>query len=137
MAVSRYIPKNIKKYKPKYFWGFTSRQIIALIVTAVLITISLKTLGDNISAEIRIYASSFPAVIPLLFGFIKVYDMPLERFIPEVYHDHFKNSPKRYRITAPSLRLTKQTPLKPDNKNRPLAVAKRQRPKKDNKGDTI
>lgn len=128
MAVSRYIPKNIKKYNPKYFWGFTSRQITALVITAVLIAVSLKLLGDGVPAEIKIYACSFPAAVPLLFGFVKVYDMPLERFIPEVYHDYFKNSPKRYRITAPSLHLVKtrkQPPLKPDSKNRPLAVAKK------------
>lgn len=126
MAVSRYVPKDIKKYKPKYFWGFTSRQMIALIAAAVLIAAFLKLFG-GMPIEAKVYASSLPAVVPLLFGFVRIYGMPLERFLPEVWHDYFGNAPKRYKITAPSLSLSKgkREPLKLDSKNPPLASVKK------------
>lgn len=124
---TRYVPKNIKKYKPRLFWGFTSRQIISLVVAIVFIFICLKIMGDDVSSEVKVYVSSLPAVIPILIGFVEPYGIPLEEFIPEVFSDYLKNSPKRYRITAPSLHLTtgKQAPLKLDKKDKPLAVAKK------------
>lgn len=124
---TRYVPKNIKKYKPKLFWGFTSRQIIAIIAAIISIVISLNLIGDSVSTEIKVYVSALPAIIPMLIGFVEPYGIPLEKFTPEVISDYFKNSPKRYRITAPSLQLTngKQAPLKLNKKNKPLAVAKK------------
>lgn len=144
MAVSRYVPQNIKKYKPKLFWGFTSRQIISLIVTAVTIFISLK-LMKNFSTETKIYLCSLPAVVPICIGFVHIYGMPLEKFIPQVIHDHFRCSQKRYLITAPSITMVpsgttaskgvpaslgnqkKQKPLKMNHKNKAIAVAVRHR----------
>lgn len=125
MAVSRYVPQNIKRYKPKLFWGFTSRQIISLIVTVIVIFISLK-LMSGLSTELRIYLCSLPAVIPLCIGFVRIYGMPLEKFIPQVIHDHFRCPQKRYLITAPSAKIKKeQKTLKMNHKNKAIAVAKK------------
>ena len=126
MAVSRYIPKNIKKYKPKYFWGLNARQLVSLLIAGVLIAITIKLTG-NLPGELRIYISVIPAIFPVAFGFVEIYGLPLEKFIPEVYHDYFVNTRKRYKITAPSLRLEnpKKQPLKLNHKNKPLAVYKK------------
>ena len=130
MAVSRYVPQNIKKYKPKLFWGFTTRQIISLIITVAVIFISLK-LMSGLSTELKIYLCSIPAVIPLCIGFIPIYGMPLEKFVPQVIYDHFRCSPKRYLITAPSKDTANsqkgkkdQKPLKMNHKNKAIAVAR-------------
>lgn len=125
MAVSRYIPKNIKSYKPKYFWGLTTRQCISLLISGVLILIFIKASG-SLSMELRIYLSSIPAVLPMLFGFLPIYGMPLEQFLPEVWHDYFKSSQRRYRILVASLSLkTEKKPLKLDRENKPLSVCRK------------
>lgn len=124
MAVSRYIPKNIKSYKPKYFWGLTTRQCVSLLIAGVLILVFIKASG-SLSAELRIYISSIPAVIPILFGFLPVYGVPLEQFLPEVWHDYFKSSQRRYRVSLASLSpKPERKPLKLDRENKPLSVCK-------------
>ena len=125
MAVSKYVPKNIKGYKPKYFFGFTSRQLAGIGASLAVIVLTFMLLGD-MDMEIKIYICSIPAVIPMALGFAKVYGMPLEEFVSEVITDHFlPGTQKRYRINAPSLRLAKKkNPLKLDKTNKPLAVIK-------------
>ena len=125
MAISRYIPKDIKKYKPKLFWGFTSRQVLSLLVAAVFIFLFL-VIFKNLPVEMKIYLSSIPAIIPISFGFVQIYGMPLEKFIPEVYNDHFRGNAKRYKVSAPSLSLSrKQDNLKLNHKNKPLSVCRK------------
>jgi len=127
MAVSRYIPKNIKSYKPKLFWGLTSRQLISVVVAGALICISISLLKDQ-SIEARIYLSAIPAIIPIAIGFVPIYGLPLEKILPEMWKDNFMNPPKRYRISPASLRLNrKKNPLKLNNKNKPLAVCKKKK----------
>ena len=127
MAKSRYVPKNIKKYKPKTFWGFTGREILSILASLVVIVLTFA-MTKSLATETRIYIASVPAIFPLLIGFVRPYGIPLEKFIPEMYFDMFRHSQKRFRITAPSLHIKKEkTAVKLNNKNKPLAVAKKKK----------
>lgn len=127
MAVSRYVPKDIKKYHPKTFWGFSGREIASLIIAFLFIFITYKILKScEVGTEACIYICSIPAIFPILVGFVKPYGIPLEKFLPQLFTDMFVHKQKRFRITAPSLSLVKEkTPVKLNPKNKPLAIIKK------------
>lgn len=127
MAKSRYVPKDIKKYKPKTFWGFTGREIISIFASiGVIFLVFVST--KSLATETRIYIASVPAIIPMLIGFVRPYGIPLEKFVPELYFDMFRHSQKRFRITAPSLHVKKEkVAVKMNSKNKPLAVIKKKK----------
>ena len=82
MAVERKINKDIANYKTKLIGPFTLRQIVCLapaIGIAVLVLWGLKDVITSIEARIYI---TIPLTIPfILFGWVKIYNQPLEKFL--------------------------------------------------------
>lgn len=83
------IPKEIKEFKEKLFFGMTIRQLVATIV-AIGINVPLyikgkEYLGDDLTSWLVIIIA-----IPIsLLGFFKYNQMPFERFIKVMLEFHF------------------------------------------------
>lgn len=82
MAIERKINKDIANYKAKLIGPFTLRQIICLIPAIGIAALCLWGLKDVIpSTEARIYIM-IPLMLPfILFGWVKIYNQPLEKFL--------------------------------------------------------
>ena len=88
MAVSRIIPKDIKKFRPKAFWGFTMRQILSILAAAVLVFICSKLFPiEKMSTAVYVYGAI--AALPLIYGFVYIYGLPIEKIFPEIVYDHW------------------------------------------------
>lgn len=79
MSLEIKIPKEITKYEAKLIGPLTSRQTVWSVVGAV-VAIVVKNLCDVVAPDWSIYACVL-AVIPFaLIGFVKIYEMPFEKF---------------------------------------------------------
>ena len=96
MAVERKINKDIANYKTKLIGPFTLRQIVCLIPAIGIAALSLWGLKDVIpSIEARIYLM-IPLIMPfILFGWVKVYKQPLEKFLKAALISMFLSPAKR------------------------------------------
>ena len=101
MAVERKINKDIANYKTKLIGPFTLRQIVCLVPAigvAVLFLWGLKDVFPSIEA--RIYMT-IPVAVPfILFGWVKIYNQPLEKFLKTALVSMFLSPAKRkYKTT--------------------------------------
>lgn len=72
------IPKDIRKYETKLVGPFTTRQIIFVIIACVLAYITyIFTKAPE--------GCVLVAIPPVVFGYIKPYGMPLEKFIKTAF----------------------------------------------------
>lgn len=95
MSIEIKIPKEINEYKPKSFFGLTSRQFICSVL-AVCINVPLyffgrKYLGDEIMSWIILFIA-FPLG---LIAFFKYNGMNFESFILQYIKTNILTSPKR------------------------------------------
>ena len=72
------MPGDIKEYEPKIIGGLTLRQTICF-GTGLLTAIVFYNIIPN--SQIKLYAASISAIIPVLCAIYKPYDMPLEQFV--------------------------------------------------------
>lgn len=77
------IPNNIYEYKPKFMLGLTGRQFICIVLTAVLIFLDFAFLRPFIG-DLAIVLAAVPATFAALFGWIKPYGMPFEKYLSSV-----------------------------------------------------
>ena len=125
------MPQDIFKYKAKFIGNFTTRQLIwGGLGVAASIGSYLYILPEidiyfnlNFSQELRLYISGFLGVPFLAMGFLKIYEQPLERILPQLITDNFITPAKRYKETSPfnykkqkNIQKKSQEKLKKSNK---------------------
>lgn len=89
------IPKDVRKYKEKVVGGFTLRELITLIVTA-LIDISIYIfLKDKIGKQFASYLVMFISIPFLLLGFKEKDGLKFEKYVIYFLKFHFLTPQKR------------------------------------------
>ena len=99
------IPKEIKNYREKLFFGLTLRQCICAGI-ALLICVPLYIWGHNFLPQEAIsWIVVFIAVPLMLTGFFRYNDMAFEQFALEVIHFYFYPQKRVYSYEPPFMEL--------------------------------
>ena len=95
--INREVPMDIRDFEAKMFGPFTVRQAICLFIVAViditLYTLVLKQIG--VTMDTMVYILGFLDVPFLAFGWIKIDNMHLEKYIKHVIIPFFSSPAKR------------------------------------------
>lgn len=93
MALRVRVPKDIKDYHEKLYWGMSTRQL-AFFVPAVALAVGLNLLALfvwHISSDLMQWGTIF-LVMPLLaFGFIRPKGMTFEQYLKVQWHFQANN----------------------------------------------
>ena len=90
------IPKEIKNYREKLFFGLTLRQCICA-AAALLICVPLYIFGSRyFSQEIISWIVMIIAAPLMLAGFFRYNDMNFEKFAVEWFYHHFSEQKREY-----------------------------------------
>lgn len=99
------IPKEIKNYREKLFFGLTLRQCICAGI-ALLICVPLYIWGHHFLPQEAIsWIVVFIAVPLMLTGFFRYNDMAFEQFALEVIHFYFYPQKRVYSYEPPFMEL--------------------------------
>lgn len=99
------IPKEIKNYREKLFFGLTLRQCICAGI-ALLICVPLYIWGHHFLPQEAIsWIVVFIAVPLMLTGFFRYNDMAFEQFALEVIHFYFYPQKRAYSYEPPFMEL--------------------------------
>lgn len=83
------MPQDILKYKAKVIGGFTAREAVFLFVGGVIGIISNLTFLMSTAWLIKVVVTAF-LVLPIwAFGFIQLFDLPLEKALGQIIFDNF------------------------------------------------
>lgn len=89
------IPKEIRDYKEKFFFGLTIRQFVSVAV-ALAICVPLYVFGDDLfGADLMGWLIILIAAPIFAFGFFKFYGMPFEQFMKILYRQKWAEPQKR------------------------------------------
>ena len=88
------IPVEIQEYKSKLIFGFSTRQIISIIV-AIGICVPFVSVGKNyLSESLLSWITIIIALLCFCWGFVRIQDMPFEEVV-KVFINHNINEQKR------------------------------------------
>lgn len=79
MSLEIKVPKEITQYEAKLIGPLTTRQTIWSVIGGVT-AIGVHALFNVIMPEYALYAALFACLPSALIGFVKVYEMPFEKF---------------------------------------------------------
>lgn len=124
------IPKEIRTYKEKLFFGLTLRQLICTLI-AVIVNVPLYWFGrDIIGADAASWVVIFVAMPLFLIGYFNYNGMTFEQFIKSVIQQEFVYPQKRKYITFNMFELLITENKREENKR---AVSKQKKRKKESK----
>lgn len=90
------IPKEIKNYREKLFFGLTLRQCICA-GAALLVCVPLYIFGNKILPQEAVSWLVILIAAPLMFaGFFRYNDMQFEQFAVEIFHHYFTPQKRVY-----------------------------------------
>ena len=99
------IPEEIRKYKEKIMFGLTARQLLSVIVT-IIVCVPLMWFGRRfIPGDLLSWLIIITAVPTLSIGWIKINNMPMERFFMAFLKSEFLFPKKRKFKTENAFRL--------------------------------
>jgi hypothetical protein len=126
------IPKEIKNYKEKLFFGLTLRQSICVGVS-LLICVPLYIFGNRFLPEEMVsWAVMIVAIPMMLVGFFRYNDMTFEQFAKEWLHQNFTNQRREYEYQPIFVELRSQylaQDLESEIKERKLEIKSNRRKK--------
>lgn len=79
------IPKEVTKFEPKLIGPFTVRQSVVLLIIVPIISIIYMQLSKQLDSTICAYLCVPIAAIGALFGWIKPYGLPFEKYLKSVF----------------------------------------------------
>ena len=85
MAIEIEIPKDITKYESKLIGPLTTRQTICSVPAAGLAIAEAMLLKETLSQDMLIGIIIFTVIPFILLGWIKVYNLPFEKFLASVF----------------------------------------------------
>jgi len=112
------VPKDIREYEPKLFNLVTLRQVILLIIGCAIAVLAFFVLPIK-DWTVRGILSSFLFIPSIIFGWMEVYGMKLEKFL--------------WQVIKSSLLVPKVRPYKPESTIDYLPEPIRNNPKKKKK----
>ncbi|MEK4433104.1 PrgI family protein [Paenibacillus sp. FSL M7-0802] len=122
------IPKEIRTYKEKLFFGLTLRQLICTLI-AVVVNVPLYWFGrDVIGSDAASWVVIFVAMPLFLIGYFNYNGMTFEQFIKSVIQQEFVYPQKRKYITLNMFELLTTENQKGGKKR---AVSKQKKRKKE------
>lgn len=122
------IPKEIRTYKEKLFFGLTLRQLICTLI-AVVVNVPLYWFGrDIIGSDAASWVVIFVAMPLFLIGYFNYNGMTFEQFIKSVIQQEFVYPQKRKYITLNMFELLTTENQKGGKKR---AVSKQKKRKKE------
>ena len=99
------IPKEIKNYREKLFFGLTLRQSICTAI-ALLICVPIYIFGNRFLPQEAISWVVILIAVPLMFtGFFRYNDMAFEQFVYEVIRFHTSPQQRIYSYESPYMEL--------------------------------
>jgi hypothetical protein len=99
------IPKEIKNYREKLFFGLTLRQSICTAI-ALLICVPIYIFGNRFLPQEAISWVVILIAVPLMFtGFFRYNDMAFEQFVYEVIRFHTSPQQRVYSYEPPFMEL--------------------------------
>lgn len=87
--ISVEIPNDIAEYKPKLIMGLNGRQVVCVVITAVIIFLDMTYLKPYIGDTLSIFIAAIPAFLAAMFGWRQPYGMPFEKFLKCVFVEAF------------------------------------------------
>ena len=79
------IPKEVTKFEPKLIGPFTVRQSVVLLIIVPIISVIYMQLSKQLDSAICAYLCVPIAAIGALFGWIKPYGLPFEKYLSSVF----------------------------------------------------
>lgn len=89
--ISVEIPNDIADYKPKLMLGFTGRQVVCILLTAVVIFLDFKFLKPYIG-DLSVMLAAIPAFFAAMFGWGENFTpghIPFEKYLKSVFVQTF------------------------------------------------
>ena len=80
-----YINKDVGSYQAKFIGPFTLRQTICLAVASPFCWMIYKYLSPALSPDIAGFFVVIPAGIAWVFGWLRPYGMPMEKFLHSIF----------------------------------------------------
>ncbi len=90
------IPKDINSYKAEFALGFTTRQLISLIIVLVLAVPTFLIFGKIIGTSNTIYIVVFEALLPMLIGFCEIDGKTFEDYLKIIINYYTTPSQRKY-----------------------------------------
>ena len=100
MSVERNVPKDSKEFESKPLFGMTIRQFLLLIPAAGVVLLVFFGLQSIITFfPVRLFLAVLLGLPIALFGWLKPYGQPLEKFLASAFVSNVKSPVKRpYKI---------------------------------------
>lgn len=115
MSIEIKINKDVGSYEAKFIGPFTKRQDICIALAAPVCWWIYFDLAPIISKDIAGFLVFIPAVLAALFGWVKPYGMPMERFLRSVFISMFlAPAHRKYKtsLRLPTVRIERKKKYK-------------------------
>jgi hypothetical protein len=111
--IERAVPKDILKHESKMFAGMTSRQLICIGIAVGIAGLLWFSFTQSLPVgKLRIIIVAVPSFIPILFGFVKIQNQPLEKIGMDMLRDNFLTPvTRRKEIHYPEMEKSKRKPV--------------------------
>lgn len=83
------VPKEITKYETKLIGPFTSRQVVVLLICVPIVAFCYITVSSYVDSSIAGYICLPFGAIGALFGWVKPYGLPFEKYLKSVFVSSF------------------------------------------------
>lgn len=100
MAIEIRINKDVGSYQAKFMGPFTMRQTVCVAIAAPVCWGIYFGLSPIFTTDIAGFLMVIPAAIAALFGWIKPFGMPMERFLKSVFITMFLAPASRKYVTV-------------------------------------
>lgn len=123
------IPKDIRKYEAKLIGPLTLRQLICGVPAAAIAVITFTTLIKYIPEDLCIILVMLTVSPLILCGWVKIYDMPFEKFAKTVIVSSILSPRRRKYKTVNVYELLTQPAMELENKTAKNKAEKRKKKK--------
>ena len=90
------VPQDVFKRESKVVGDFSARQILSITVGGIIGVAAYFGLFSGLSNGMRVVFSVLLMFPVLAFGFVKIYDQPVEKILPVIIQDNLMTPAVRY-----------------------------------------
>jgi len=98
--VRRKIPHEVKEYESTMFFGLTTRQVICVAVMLMLVipTVLINNSFLHLSMDAMGWIVIVEAVPPVICGWLKYNNMPVEQIAIKIFEFHFGEQKRKWKF---------------------------------------